>query len=116
VIYWTVDHPEGLSPIVGVVQHTSTTPADGRTPTLLITKQIYANHYFDARLDIVAIADGPTEAEPETYALVVRRVRFDKLPSGGMFDLRGRVVRKLRAALHDELTETRTRLQALYHH
>jgi hypothetical protein len=113
-IYWTLDHPDGSAAIAGVVQRVLFTPTDARAPLLLITKQLYANHYFDARLDITALADAPTEAEPETYALVVRRLKFDKLPSGGMFDVRGRIIRRLRTALHDELTETRSRLEMLY--
>ena len=44
----------------------------------------------------------------------VRRIRFDKLPSRGLFDVRGRVVRQLRDALREELTSTRQRVHAAY--
>jgi len=112
-IHWTMDRPEGLAPIVSVVQRTTCVAADPRLPTLLIVKQLYATHYFDARLDVIALAEGAGET-PDTYALMVRRVRFDKLPSGGLFDVRGRVVRKLRGALRDELARSKRHLEAAY--
>ena len=112
-IHWTVDHPEGLTPIASVVQRTTCTVADPTAPTFMIVKQLYATHYFDARLDVTAIAEGAGET-PDTYALVVRRLRFDKLPSGGMFDIRGRVTRKLRNALREELAATKRRLESSY--
>lgn len=112
-IHWTVDRPEGLTPIVSLVQRTTCIAADPRLPALMIAKQLYATHYFDARLDMTALAEGAGET-PDTYALVVRRVRFDKLPSGGVFDLRGRVVRKLRNALREELAATKRYVEAAY--
>jgi hypothetical protein len=111
-IYWTVDRPEGLTPIVSMVQRSTFSPADTSAATLMISKQLYASHYFDARLDMTALA----EQGMRSYALVTRRFRFDKLPSSGMFDLRGRIIRKLRNALRDELVAAKARLEAGYGH
>ena len=115
-IYWTVDRPEGLTPIVSLVRRSTFSPADSNAPTLMITKQLYASHYFDARLDITALAAGASEQGTRTYALVTRRLRFDKLPSSGMFDLRGRIIRKLRNALRDEVMGVKSRIEAAYMH
>lgn len=111
--YWSVDRPPGLAPILSATQLSTYASADPTAPSYVVSKQIYANHYFDARLDVAALTDG-TSASPSTLVLLVRRVRFDHLASGGLFDLRGRVVRKLRDALRDEMTRTKQLVEQAY--
>jgi hypothetical protein len=79
----------------------------------IATKQLYASHYFDSWLDVASLVAGPSP-DPSTYVALVRRIRFDKLPSRGLFDVRGRVVRQLRDALREELSDTRQSVQAAY--
>lgn len=112
-IYWSIDRPPGLVPILSATQLSTYTSPDPDAPSYVVSKQIYANHYFDARLDVAALTDGPA-ASPSTFVLFVRRVRFDHLASGGLFDLRGRVVRKLRDALRDELARTKELVEQAY--
>jgi hypothetical protein len=38
---------------------------------------------------------------------VLRRQKFDDLPSGGLFNIRGRAVKKLRESLRSTLASTR---------
>lgn len=112
-LYWSVDRPPGLVPILSATQLSTYESADPSVPSYVVSKQIYANHYFDARLDVAALTDG-TSASPSTLVLLVRRVRFDHLASGGLFDLRGRVVRKLRDALRDEMVRTKQLVEQAY--
>ena len=111
--YWSVDRPSGLVPILSAMQLSTYAPADSSAPAFVVSKQIYANHYFDARLDVAALTDGPTPT-PSTLVVLVRRVRFDHLASGGLFDLRGRVVRKLRDALRGEMVRTKQLVEQAY--
>ena len=111
--YWSVDRPSGLAPILSAMQLSTYAPADSSAPAFVVSKQIYANHYFDARLDVAALTDGPTPT-PSTLVVLVRRVRFDHLASGGLFDLRGRVVRKLRDALRGEMVQTKQLVEQAY--
>ena len=78
----------------------------------IATKQLYASHYFDSWLDVESLVAGPAP-EPSTYVALVRRIRFDQLPSRGLFDVRGRIVRQLRDALRDELADTRQSVQTV---
>ena len=112
-IFWAVDRPPGLKPILGVSQRSTFRGADPGAPMFIATKQLYASHYFDAWLDVESLVAGPSP-EFGTFVALVRRVRFDHLPSRGLFDVRGRVVRQLRDALRDELTRTRQSVQAAY--
>lgn len=110
-LYWSVDRPPGLAPIMSAMQLSTYAGTDPRAPSFVVSKQIYANHYFDARLDVAALTDVGSES---TFVVLVRRVRFDHLASGGLFDLRGRVVRKLRDALRDELARTKQLVEEAY--
>ena len=54
-------------------------------------KQIYASHYFEGELELLALFNaGAPGAPPATYLITVRRYRFDNLP-GGILNVRGRV-------------------------
>jgi hypothetical protein len=112
-IFWAVDRKPGLKPILSVSRLSTFRGAGPGAPMLIATKQLYASHYFDSWLDVESLVAGPAP-EPSTYVAFVRRVRFDKLPSRGPFDVRGRVVRQLRDALREELTDARKSAQAAY--
>jgi hypothetical protein len=112
-IYWASDRRPGLKPILSVSQLSTFQGAGPGAPMFIATKQLYASHYFDSWLDVESLVVGPAP-EPSTYVAFVRRVRFDKLPSRGLFDVRGRVVRQLRDALREELADTRQSVQAAY--
>ena len=112
-IFWAVDRRPGLKPILSLSRLSTFRGAGPGAPMFVATKQLYASHYFDAWLDVEALVAGPAP-EPSTYVAFVRRVRFDKLPSRGLFDVRGRVVRQLRDALHEELTSTRQSVHAAF--
>jgi hypothetical protein len=112
-IFWTIDRRPGLKPILSVSQRSTFRGAGPGAPMFIATKQLYASHYFDSWLDVEALVAAPSP-EPGTYVVLVRRVRFDHLPSRGLFDVRGRVVRQLRDALREELADTRQSVQAVY--
>jgi hypothetical protein len=48
------------------------------------------------------------------YLVILRRSKFDDLPSGGLFNIRGRAVKKLRDALRTSLSNTREELGRAY--
>jgi hypothetical protein len=85
--------------------------------TLAAAKQIYANHYFEAAFDLMTIVDRQkADGSPGLYLIVLRRFRFDNLPSGGLLNIRGKVIGSLRDQMLADLTrekanaeETRTR-------
>ena len=114
-IYWAIDHRPGVRPILSVAQLLKYAPADSKAPTFVATKILFANHYFDAFLDVTALVDR-TSARGGTYVLLVRRARFDNLPGGGILNIRGRVMRKFRDAAHDELESLKQTIEAAYGH
>jgi hypothetical protein len=111
-IYWAVDARAGLKPILSIAQLAVDTAAADTSVALVISRQLYADHYFEAFLDVTIVVDGDASpTSPRAYLIVERRAKFDDLPSGGLFSIRGRAVHKLRDALRDELARTRAGLR-----
>lgn len=77
--------------------------------TLAAAKQIYANHYFEAAFELTTIVDRPkADGSSGVYLMVLRRFRFDNLPSGGLLNIRGKVVGSLREQMVADLAREKT--------
>lgn len=108
VLYWSQDEMSGLRPILGITHATLYESPELPSATILSSKQLYANHYFEAAFELLTVVDRQTaRGTPGVYLLVLRRYRFDNLPSGGLLNVRGRVVGKLRDAMQGELARAR---------
>ena len=111
ILYWSEERLPHLRPTL-TVNHLVVYAPTGRAtgPAFVARKQVYANHYFEAALELLAIVDGDQSAgEPRTWLLTMRRFRFDALP-GGFFNIRGRVRRGLLDAARADLDRQRAAL------
>ncbi len=109
VLYWSEDAMPRLRPILSVTHLVVYTPPELPGVTLIAAKQLYANHYFEAALDVTCVVDrqGP-DGKPSSYVLVLRRYRFDNMPSGGLINIRGRAIGALRDQLLADMRRTAT--------
>ena len=98
IVFWSEDVMPRLRPILSVTHLVVYTPPELPGMTLAASKQIYANHYFEAAVDLTAVVD----RNPGTYLVVLRRYRFDNLP-GGILNIRGRAIGALRDQLAADL-------------
>ncbi|MBC7842811.1 MAG: hypothetical protein H7099_10880 [Gemmatimonadaceae bacterium] len=104
VIYWSEDAVARLRPILSVTHAVVYTPPEMSGTTVVASKQIYANHYFEAALEVLNVTDREVVGEPPSIYLVVdRRFRFDNLPRGGILNIRGRAVNGIRDQLLSDL-------------
>ena len=104
IVFWAEDVMPHLRPILSVTHLVVYTPPELPGMTLAAAKQIYANHYFEAAVDLTAVVD--RTPPPGVYLVVLRRYRFDNLP-GGILNIRGRAI----GALRDQLTADLRRQQ-----
>ncbi|HEX9487769.1 MAG TPA: hypothetical protein VF976_11925 [Gemmatimonadales bacterium] len=96
VLYWSEDALPGLKPILSITHLSLYTPPGATAVTVIAAKQIYGDHYFEAAFELLVIVDRPVASAPQgIYLVFVRRFRFDDLPSG-LFNIRGKVIGKLR--------------------
>ena len=111
-LYWSEDRLPHLRPTLTVSHAVVYTPPDSTTDVSFVArKQLYATHYFEAALEVLAIVDGGGgPGEPRTYLMTVHRFRFDALP-GGLFNIRGRVRRQLVDAKRADLERQRAAMQ-----
>jgi len=76
--------------------------------TLVAAKQIYADHYFEAAFELLTIINRVTASGARgSYLVLLRRFRFDDMPSGGIINIRGKVVGKLRDQARADLERER---------
>jgi hypothetical protein len=101
-IYWSSDRLPGLRPILGITHQSIYSPV-GAPLTLISAKQLYASHYFLGSFALTTIMDRPAAQGGGSYYMVVQRMRFDHLPSGGLLNIKGRVTGKMHDALRAEL-------------
>lgn len=114
-ISWEMDHVPGLKPTLEVVERSILAPVSQPDQSWMTTKLLYASHYFESTVEYLTVVSAPTSgAQGASYLVVVRRQKFDDLPSGGLFNIRGKAVRKLREALRSTLANTRAEVGAAY--
>jgi hypothetical protein len=107
VIYWAEDEPPHLRRTLSINHRVVYTPPEFPDMTLVASKQIYANHYFEAAFDLMSVIERAGSASNAvsggSYLMVLRRYRFDNLPSGGLLNIRGRAIRALREQMLADL-------------
>lgn len=114
-ISWEINRVPGLKPTLEVVERSMYSPAAHPGESFLTGKMLYASHYFESQLDFLTVTDAPaTTGKSAMYLVVLRRSKFDDLPSGGLFNIRGKAVKKLRDALRTTLAATRAELEQAY--
>jgi hypothetical protein len=103
---------QSLRPILSVNHLTIYSPPELPGTTLLATKQIFADHYFEALFDLTTAIDRPGAPSGQgMYLLVIRRFRFDRMPSVAMVSLKGKVEGKLRDQLGQDLEHAKRRAE-----
>jgi len=103
-IYWCMDQLKGLKAVLSVNHALVYAPPDQPGVTVIANKQIYADRYLEAMLDVTALAErAPSGGKPGVYLLKLRRMRFDRLQSGGLLDIRGKVVKGMREQMVSDL-------------
>jgi hypothetical protein len=96
VLFWSEDVLPHLRPVLSVTHQVVFTPPELPGMTLIAAKQIYADHYFEAAVDLTSIVEAQgRDGRPASYLLVFRRYRFDNMP-GGLLNIRGKAVGALR--------------------
>jgi hypothetical protein len=114
-ILWELDRLNGLKPTLELMERSMYSSAAYPGVTWMTTKQLYASHYFEAQIDFITVADGDASAgTPDAYLVILRRMKFDDLPTGGLFNIRRKAVNKLRDGLRSTLTNTRAALSKAY--
>jgi hypothetical protein len=108
VIFWSLDNLPHVRQVLRITHEMVYSPPELPGTTVIAAKQIYADHYFEAGLELLTAIDDDSAAangsSPSGFTLIaMRHYRFDHLPSGGILNLRGRVIGGLRDNVRTDL-------------
>jgi hypothetical protein len=111
-LYWSKER-FGFKPVISVTHVMIHRPPD---PSLIdayvISKQIYASHYFDASLAVTAVVDAPgADRRPAFYMMYLLRNRTPMLEGFFAALMKGPVRSRTRDGLVETLRVTRERLE-----
>ncbi|HEU4994430.1 MAG TPA: hypothetical protein VFT29_06400 [Gemmatimonadaceae bacterium] len=107
-IFWSEDALPRLRRTLNV-NHIVVHDPPGSRMTVVATKQIYAKHYFEAAFDLMSVIERENGAG--SYVIVLRRYRFDNLPSGGLLNIKGRVLNSLKEKMTVDLSREKTQAE-----
>jgi hypothetical protein len=111
MIFWSQDQMPRTRPILTIRQLSVYSPPTQRDATIVATKQLWADHYLEASLEMLSIVDRSTAPGHESvYLVAVRQYRFDNLPNNFLFSVRNRVV----GGLRDQTTADLQRIKQTY--
>jgi hypothetical protein len=78
-------------------------PNDSLVNPVIVSKQIYADHYFEAALGITKVVGNMNTDSPSVYLLYINRSSIDVLRRDGL--LNGTIRRKIESRLIDSINE-----------
>ena len=104
VVFWSLDNLPHVRQVLRITHEMVYSPPELPGTTVIAAKQIYADHYFEAGLELLTAIDDDNALPNGGFTLLaVRHYRFDHLPSSGLLNLRGRVVGGLRDNVRADL-------------
>lgn len=113
--YWSREnYGHDLKPVVAITDAIIYRRPAGAVPAALIaSKQIYANHYYEASLGLTMLFER-TEADPAPgfYLIYMNRSRIDLLRKWYSGLARGRLSDSLRSSMNKSLAELRAKVEA----
>jgi len=109
-LFWADDDLPGLRQTITITHVVVYAPPELPDATLIAAKLLYADHYLDGALDLTAVVDQAAGI----YLVLLRRLHFDNLPSGGVMNVRGRVTGKLRERTAAFLRDAKTQSERAY--
>jgi hypothetical protein len=111
-LYWSKEK-FGLKPVISVT-HVSIYRKPELSVTLIASKQIYANHYFEASLGLTAALAASKDPDPSFYLLYFNRSRSDALHGGFSGLARGQVKSWARKGALENLVNVQRSIEAQF--
>jgi hypothetical protein len=111
-LYWSKEK-FGLKPVISVT-HVSIYRKPELSVTLIASKQIYANHYFEASLGLTVALSASQDPDPSFYLLYFNRSRSDALHGGFSGLARGQVKSRARKGALENLVNVQRSIEAQF--
>lgn len=109
---WQKEIFSGAKPTTTINQVVVYTPDSARQLTLVASKQLYADHFFEASITVAAIV-GIAGDTSGIYLVYLNRSNYDDLRKTGLFSFTGRVRHEIFKQVERDLIWTRERIKAV---
>jgi hypothetical protein len=103
LIYWTKEDIGANHNVLSVNQIIKFIPKNSLLNPVIVSKQIYADHYFEAALGITKVVENTVTTIPSVYLLYINRSSIDVLRRDGF--LNGTIRKKIESRLIDSVNE-----------
>jgi hypothetical protein len=116
-LFWAEDDLPGLKPLLTITDEIVYPAPELPGTTFIASKQLYCDHFLDGALDLIAVVDRVASPAPDSagiYVVLLRRLHFDDLPSGGLVNVRGKVIGKTRDRTLAFLRDTKKASEQAY--
>ncbi len=114
-IFWSMRKYERLRPIVSINHVTIFRRSHGEAKTLIGSKQIYANHYFEASFELTALVEEETAADSSGFFLLyLNRSRLDTLRKKALPGMQHTIRSEILNKIDLEMSSTKSLIEALY--
>ena len=115
-IYWAKEDIGANYNVVSLNHIILLIPDDPTLSPTIVSKQIYADHYFEASLRLTEAVENPETATPSMYLVHLNRSRIDALLRNGF--LTGTIRRRIQGGLINSMNQRmkaiKEKLEALY--
>ncbi|HLX11325.1 MAG TPA: hypothetical protein VKS81_00800 [Bacteroidota bacterium] len=111
--FWEKEDLPNVKPVLGLYHAIAYRSKVDANRTFLISKQIYANHFFEGSLTQMELIrdNGPRHG---FYALYLRRATIDNLRHHGFLDFSGKIRDALFELIHSQMVWMKNRVETLY--
>jgi hypothetical protein len=117
-IFWSQDQMPRTRPILSIHELSLYSPNDASGATLVSIKQLWADHYLEAHVDLLTVLDRPVAPGRDAsgvYVIMLRSYRFDNLPNNRLYSIRNRVADGLRDQTDAELKRIKQSYEENFH-
>ena len=109
--FWQKEIFSGAKPTTTISQVVIYTPNPDSQLALVASKQLYADHFFEAALMVTALVGSPGDTAG-TYLVYLNRSNFDDLRKTGLFSFTGRVRHEIFKGVERDLIWVREMIKA----
>jgi hypothetical protein len=114
-IFWSKRKYQRLRPIVCVNHVTIFRGSAGKVQTWIASKQIYANHYFEASLELTALIEEEGNADNSGFLLLhLSRSRLDTLRKKTLPGMERTIRKEMLSKIDQEMNATKVKIEELY--
>lgn len=116
-IFWALGNLPNLRRVLSITHQVVYSPPEPSDVTFIALRQLYSDHYLDGAFALIAVIDRANGAAADptgSYLVALHRLHFDNLPSGGLIDIRAKVVDELRNRTREFLRQIRQSSERAY--